>query len=78
MEKVTLTIDVPLDIAKSINYECNRSQCSMADYITKAVYNNRFYLDTLRQMLASIEYKAHQRQLLRHYCNIQFMHMVEI
>lgn len=78
MEKVTFTVEIPLDIAKSINYECDRAKCSMAEYITSAVYNNRFYLDTLRQMLSSIDDKAHQRQLLRHYCNIQFMHMVEI
>lgn len=78
MEKVTLTVEIPLDIAKSINYECDRSHITIAEYIIKAVYNNRFYLDTLRQMLSSMDDKVNQRLLLRHYCNIQFMHMVDI
>lgn len=77
MEKVILNVEIPLDVMKAINEECTRSKCSMADVITNAVYNNRSYLDTLREVLANIGNKEVQKNVVRGYVRAKFMHQVD-
>lgn len=78
MEKVGLVVKISSELMKVINDECIMHECSISEYLTNAVYNNRAYHDTLRQMRLCIDEKEAQKAIFRHYVLTHFMNLVEI